>query len=210
VGPSIYSKTSTHWSAFPKGDAFLNQSDAAKVFWRRIQVPAICFCLITSFLICSCLYFLMDCFPNTPVECHFSLLRRRTVCHCGEINSLGNRRSGCLCVALPCRQCAALRNPVPYTSDSFPSAVKWVTNNNRAVAGGKNRPWMGKFTSDWVGCLQTWKLDWGEQSRNCKLIRFAEAVLYEFLQLPVRRDIFKMGLIANLIMAARKLNWNMK
>lgn len=46
----------------------------------------------------------------------------------------------------------------------------------------------------------------GGQSRICKLLRFAKAVLYEFSQLPVRRNSFKMGLIANLILPAWKLN----
>lgn len=101
-------------------------------------------------------------------------------------------------------------NPAPCSSFSFPRAVPQLTNNNSAVAGGKKHPCAGKFTSDWVGCLQTWKLDWGEQSRSCKLISFTEAVSCELSQLPGRRSTFKMGLIANLIMAARKLNWNMK
>lgn len=144
----MYSKTSTYLSAFPKCDAFLNQSDAVKLFWRRIQLPVICFCSITSFLIRSCLYFLMDCFPNTPVKCNLSLLRRASVWNCGESNSSGNRRPGCPCIAVPGRHCAARCNPVPYTFDSFPSTVMQITNNNRAVAGGKNHPCMGKFTSD--------------------------------------------------------------
>lgn len=181
-----------------------------RLFWRSIELPAICFCLITFFLICSCSYFLMDFFANTPVKCYLSLLKSSAVWHCGESTSLGNRRSGCPCIAVPGRHFVARCNPVAYSSDSFPSTVTQITNNNRAVAGGRNHPCMGKFTSDWVGCLQTWKLDWGEQSGNHKLIRFTEAVLYEFFQLPVRRNIFKKGLIANLIMAARKLNWNMK
>lgn len=162
---------------FTKGVAFLNQSDSVKLLWRRTQLPAIYFCLVTS---CSCLYFLMGCFPNSPVQCHLSLLRSGTVWHCRESNSLGNRRCGCPCVAVPGRHRVAQCNPVPHTFVSFPSSIMQITNNNRAFAGGKNHPCMGKFTSDWVGCLKTWKLDWGEQSRNCKLIRFAEAVLYEF------------------------------
>lgn len=84
------------------------------------------------------------------------------------------------CIAVPGRHPVAWCNLVLHTSDSFPSAVMQITNNKWDVAGGKNHPSMGKFTSDWVECLQTWKLDWGEQSRSHKLIRFAEAVLFEF------------------------------
>lgn len=186
---------------FSKGWCSPESVWCSKIYFEEDPFPVICF-LITSFLNCSCL---IDCFPNTPASCHLSLL--------GSSTTVGRAivwEVWVPCIAVPARHHAVWCNPVLHTSDSFPRAVMQITNNKRDVAGGKNHPCMGKFTSDWVGCLQTWKLDWGEQRRSHQLIRFAEAVLCEFSQLPGRRNIFKMGLIANLIMAAQKLNWIMK
>lgn len=78
--------------------------------WEKETTPCYLLLLDHSLLICSCLYFLMDCFPSTPMKC------LRTLWRCGESGDSGRRRgAGELCpggiVGLPLTQIPAPLNP---------------------------------------------------------------------------------------------------